>query len=114
MQQPSREKNDDRGAGERNAGTETLQLEEARVVHELHHEVFPIDIDASPEIREAGRQIIKMMRFGQPEPIEIKHAGDQVKLSGNAQIEQERGHQKLHELAKSFELGRIQSEVQVY
>ena len=66
------------------------QPEEAGVVHQLHHEVLPVDVDAAPEIGEARRQVIEVMRFRQAETEQVQYPDDQVELAGHAQVEQER------------------------
>src|SRR5688500_3204009 len=76
----------------------TAQPEIERLVEKLHHEVFPVNIYPAPEIREAGRKIVKMMRLRQPEAKKVEHADDQVKLARNSKVEKKPGYYELSEV----------------
>ena len=60
--------------------TKLAQPEEGRVVEDLHHEVFPVDVDAPPEVGEARRQEVAVMRFRKVEPEQVQHADDEMKV----------------------------------
>src|ERR1041385_5343410 len=97
MQHPRRREYDNRRHDHSEPGAAPPQLEIAGVIHQLHHEIFPVNIDAPPEIAEARGKVVKMMCFRKTETVEMQHTRNQVELAGNAQIQKKR---RQHELNK--------------
>ena len=46
----------------------------SRVVEDLHHEVLPVDVDPAPEVGEARREEVVVVRLGQVEAEQVQHA----------------------------------------
>ena len=89
VQEPCHQERECRREHERPRVAEPAQPKEGRVVEDLHHEVFPVDIDAPPEVGEARREEVAMMRFREVEPEEVQHADDEMKLPRDAHVQQE-------------------------
>src|SRR5580693_6999382 len=63
-------------------------LEIGREVDNLHHEVFPINIDPTPEVVDAARQQITAVGRWQVVSKEVQHSDDDVELARHSQVEQ--------------------------
>ena len=59
-------------------GTKFAQPEIDRVVEDLQHEVLPVNVGPAPEVGEARRQQILVLRLGQPKPEQVEHAYHEV------------------------------------
>ena len=76
--------------------TKLAKAEIGGIVEDLQHEVLPVDVDPPPEVREARRQEIPMMRLREVESEQVKHADDEVEVPRDAHVQQE-GRQRVNE-----------------
>jgi hypothetical protein len=76
------------------------QTEVRGIIHHLHHEIFPVDVDAAPEIGKARRQVEEPVCLRQAEPEQVQHPDNQMELSGHPQIEQEVRNEVLGQLCR--------------
>jgi hypothetical protein len=93
--------------------SEFPEPEIGRVIEHLDHEVFPVDVDAPPELGEARGKTIAVIRFRQVEPEQMQHPDDEMKLSGNTKIEQKVRNQVLAEISRRHNLRRVDRKVVV-
>ena len=70
MQYPGGNKGNQRGHGHRPDWPNLSQLEMGWIKEKLHHEVFPVDINAAPEVGEACGEIIQVVSLGK---VKTKH-----------------------------------------
>src|SRR4029434_37700 len=83
-------------------------------VHELHHEVFPVNVDAAPEIGKAGRQVIQVVGFGQAKAEQVQHAADQVELTRDTEVQSKCREQKLHQVTQAAQFHRVAAQEHVH
>src|SRR3546814_10838233 len=88
-------------------------LEEQRIVEDLHHEVLPVDVYPPPEVGEAGRESVVVGSGCQVESEEMQHSRDEVEIAGDAQIEQEISHEVLRQRIRVDHRRRADSQVVV-
>src|SRR3546814_12273246 len=81
-------------------------LEEQRIVEDLHHEVLPVDVYPPTEVGEAGREAVVVVSGCQVESEEMQHSRDEVEIAGDAQIEQEISHEVLRQRIRLEHLRR--------
>ena len=58
------------------------------IEEELHHEVFPVDVNPAPEVGEACGEIIEMVCLRQVKTKHVQQTHNQVESSGDTQIKQ--------------------------
>ena len=81
VQNPSHQENQSRGHDLRSKLALFAELKVRRQIADLHHEVFPIDIDPAPEIADAARQEILPVGFWQVVSEQMEHPDYDVKLA---------------------------------
>ena len=105
VEKPCREEHTQRRHDECPGVAPSAEPEVGRVIEQLQHEVFPVDVDAAPEVREARGKEVAAVRLGQVESEEVQHPDNEVELPGDPQVEEEVGHEELHERARPDDLG---------
>src|SRR3546814_3996178 len=113
MQQPRDEEDDNSRDDDRGDIAIPPQLEEQRIVEDLHHEVLPVDVYPPPEVGEAGREAVEVVSGCQVESEEMQHSRDEVEIAGDAQIEPEISHEVLLQRSRVDNLRRADSPVVV-
>ena len=76
------------------------------IEEEPDHEIFPVNVDPSPVVRESGRQQIPVMGLGKLIAEKMKHAAGHVKLTRNPQVKQVVADEITHQARRSLNLGR--------
>jgi hypothetical protein len=87
VQQPGDHEHDRRGGHQGECAAARAEPEEAGIVHQLHHEVLPVDVDPPPEVQEAAGEVVLVVRLRQAEPEEVQGPDDQVELARDAQVQ---------------------------
>src|SRR5688572_13812663 len=100
MQRPREEEHEDARQNHGQRMSSSAKPEVHGIEEDLQHEVFPVDVDASPAVGKARGKKVQMMRLGQPEAKQVKHADDQMKLARDAQVEKKRRDQELNKLLR--------------
>ena len=69
------------------------------VEEKLHHEVFPVNVNATPEIGEACGEVIQMVGLGKIKTKHEQQTYNQVERSRDTQVKQV--HPNMHPAASS-------------
>ena len=85
-----------------------------RVVHQLQHEVLPVDVDAAPEVRDARSQAVTLVGFRQSEAEQVEHTHDHMEGSRDPQVEQEVEHQELQQTREAVHGSAGDQQEQIY
>lgn len=59
-----------------------------RIEEKLHHEVLPINVNATPKVGETRSKVIKMMGLRKIKAEHKQQTYDQVEGAGNTQVKQ--------------------------
>ena len=113
VQEPRHQEHEQGRKHQRHGVPVPAQLEVRRVVEHLEHEVLPVDVDPAPEVRDARREEVLVVRLRQPEAEQVQHAHDQVELARDPQVQQEVRDHVLREIARAVNLRRREREVVV-
>ena len=108
VEEPGGDEREGGGEHQRLRVAEPAQTEEGRIVEDLHHEVFPIDVDPPPEVREARRQEVAVMRLREIEAEEVQHPDDDMEVPRDAEVQQVGRQHVDEELAEVGDRDRVE------
>jgi len=86
MQQPGEQKYNECTEYKSGCTSPVTSLHEDRIEENLHHEVFPVDVDTPPVVVKPGRKEIQFVRLWKVESEHAHQANNEMEEAGDAQI----------------------------